>query len=177
MNKSSAIAKLKSGIAQACADDITEVLCNLADGTCDYVELIPLLEEIAERDLFYYFDDNGAGGLPHPSGEPESFRDWALEAIENIKENAEFGSSSQIARDLKSLDLQVIKSALTSLAKSNCQDEELLPILEKIAKKDEYSTYSYYEGFSLTSHRLRKPALIAIEKIKANIGKNKEIAE
>jgi hypothetical protein len=78
-------------LARECADDILEVLVNLEDGTCDYVELIPLLEKVAEKDLFYYFDDNGAGGFSRPDPRRrESFRSWALKAIANIRENARF---------------------------------------------------------------------------------------
>jgi hypothetical protein len=177
MSKSSAIAQLKSGLEQSCADDITEVLCNLSDGTCDYVELIPLLEEVAERDFFYYFDDNGAGGFPHPSGEPSSFRDWALKAIENIKENTKFDSSTQMARDLKSIDIQIIKSVLNGLTDSNCRDEKLIPILEKIAEKDEYQSYSYYGGFSHSPRKFREPALKAIQQIRKNIEEDSQKVE
>ena len=86
MNSFSALNKLKAGLATDCADDLSEVFCNLEDGTCDALELIPILEQIAEKDLFYYFDDNSSGGFPRPSGEPSSFRSCALESIKNIKD-------------------------------------------------------------------------------------------
>src|SRR5688572_14835842 len=96
-DKLRSIKTLREGLASACADDITEVLINLEDGTCDYTELIPILEEIASADWFCYFDDNGAGGQPHADlGRKTSFKSWALKAIENIKENERFASSSMI---------------------------------------------------------------------------------
>ncbi len=80
--KLSAIYFLKSGLANDNADYIDDVILNLDDGTCDYLELIPILEKIAEEDLFHYWDDNGAGGAAHP--EPSlriSFRKQALKSI------------------------------------------------------------------------------------------------
>ncbi len=168
MDRSSAAATLQRGLEANCADDIAEVLCNLADGTCDYVELIPLLEQVAIKNLFHYFDDNGAGGMPHPTGEPASFRDWASQAIENIKENKKLESSSRIAVPLKSLDTRSVKSALKQLATGGCKDESLIPILEKIVRKDEYRSYSYFTGYSSPS-KLGETARRAIQKIRKNI--------
>src|SRR5687767_13632530 len=115
-DKRSAIRKLEEGLARDCADDITEVLINLGDGTCDYVELNPILERIARRDSFCYFDDNGAGGFPHPDRNHEmSFRASALRAIENIKENARLESDSAFAGALKSNNTRLINAALERL--------------------------------------------------------------
>lgn len=171
MTKRESISSLERGLETKCADDIVQVLCNLDDGTCDYVELIPLLEKIAEQEWFYYFDDNGAGGFPRPSGEPISFRQWALKAIENIKENSKLKTNSVIGKNLKGNDVNTLKSTLKSLSKSNSCDETLIPILEKIAKKDSYNSYSYIGGYS-TPRRFGELAQKAIEQIKRNIEKN-----
>lgn len=97
-DKRNAITTLKEGLTTSCADDITEVLINLEDGTCDYIELIPILEEVARVDWFYYFDDNGAGGQPHRDPRRKtSFKSWAVKAIENINENNRFESCSRRA--------------------------------------------------------------------------------
>ncbi len=140
---------LQRGLAEACADDITVGLMNLAGGTCDYTELIPVLEEIARVDWFYYFDDNGAGGLPRADlSRNTSFKSWALSAIESIIENARLESNSMIARALKSSSTSLIQSTLQHLkSEGTCRDTSLIPILEKIARYNVYSSYSYYTGF------------------------------
>lgn len=166
---------LSSGIRNLCADDIVEGLCNLEDGTCDDLSLIPQLEEIAKIDMFYYFDDNSAGGFPRPSGEPSSFRDWALGAIENIKENKSFVANSKVATGLKSGDTQTIKQTLRQIAHGNLVDETLIPILEKIARKDEYRAYSYFKGFH-GSRKFRQLAEMAIQRIKDNVTASKQPA-
>jgi hypothetical protein len=140
---------LEQGLRDACADNITEAMINLEYGTCDYIELIPTLEEIARVDWFCYFDDNGAGGFPRADlSRKSSFRSWALKAIENIKENERLESSGITARALKSNSTQLIKSTLEQLnSEGRCTDTSLIPILEKIARKDVYQSYSYYTGF------------------------------
>lgn len=147
-DKQYAITTLEEGLARACADNIAEVLINLDDNTCDYVELIPLLEKIARARSFYYFDDNGAGGFPRADFNREtSFRGLALRAIENIKENARLESDSEFAAVLKGNDTHLIKTTLEQLeAEELCADKSLIPILEKIARKDVYKKYSYYGG-------------------------------
>ena len=151
---------MELGLGESDADRIEEVLRNLIDGTCDAVELIPLLEEVARKDYFYHFDDNGAGGMPHPVGKPSSFRDKARQAIENIEENQGLGSDSSIARSLKSLDTDEVKSTLEQLVNGNCEDETLIPILEKIAAKGTYDLY----------WRLGETVRKAIQRIRENIG-------
>lgn len=148
-DKRSAINKLKEGLISSSADDIIEVLINLEDNTCDYIELIPTLEMIAKVDGFCYFDDNSAGGQPHPDlSKKTSFGPWALKAIENIKENALLESSSMIHMALKSNSTQLIKTTLENLKTENkSADQSLIPILEKIARKDVYKSYSYLSGF------------------------------
>lgn len=168
MDSASALATLQQGLDRECADDIVGVLCNLADGTCDYVDLIPLLEQIAAKDSFYYFDDNGAGGFPHRSGKPSSFADWARLAIKNIRENATLGGTSQMARSLKSLDTSLIHATLTQLVQSKCGDEALIPVLEKIARKDKYSSYSYWGGYGSPRH-FGESARKAIQHIRSSI--------
>jgi hypothetical protein len=148
-DKRKAIANLKEGLAEECADNLTEVMINLENGTCDYLELIPVLEEVARTEWFYYFDDNGAGGLPHAdTTRKTSFKSWALKAIENINENAQFESSSMIHKALKSNNTQFIKATLEQLkAERTTRDRSLIPILEKIVRKDIYKKYSYGSGF------------------------------
>ena len=148
-DKCNALQTLKEGLDNACADNITEVLINLEDGTCDYIELIPILEKIAHVDWFCYFDDNGAGGQPHADlRRNTSFKSWALKAIENIKENDRFESSSMIHSALKSNSTNLIKATLEQLkSESSSADKSLIPILEKIARKDLYKSYSYFSGF------------------------------
>ncbi len=157
---------LEEGLSGACADDITEALINLEDSTCDYTELIPVLEEIAKVDWFCYFDDNGAGGFPHADlGRRSSFRSWAFKAIGNIKENAQIESSGLAARVLKSNSTQLIKSMLERLqSENNCTDKSLIPILEKIARKDVYKSYSYHTGFQ-TDCKLGELALSVVQQI------------
>ena len=173
MDSRGAAEKLSQGLADSSADDITEALCNLRDGTCDAVELIPLLERVALQ-RFWRFDDNGAGGMPHPTGDPVSFREEAREAIENIRQNQKLESPSPIARLLKSLNTQFVASALRELAKGNDRDETLLPILEKIARKDKYESYSesysYYGGSDPSPARLGEMARTTIRRIWENIG-------
>jgi hypothetical protein len=168
-DKQSAIKQLEEGLANGCADDITEVLVNLGDGTCDYVELIPVLEKVASKRSFYYFDDNGAGGFPHPDLNREASFEWsASKAIENINENARFEANSETARALKSNDTQLIKTTLERLkTESTCADKLLIPILEKIVRKDVYQSYSYYSGFK-TEYQLGELARNIIEIILQN---------
>ena len=142
------------------------MLCNLADGACDYVKLIPLLEQVASKNLFHYFDDNGAGGMPRATGEPARFRDWASQAIENIKENKKLESPSRIAPSLKSLDTRIVKSALKQLAASRSKYQSLIPILEKIVKKDEYKLIFL---FHRVPSKLGETARRAIQRIRKNI--------
>ena len=56
--KLSTIYWFENGLAENCADDFYSI-GDLEDNTCDYLELIPIPEKIAERDLFCYWDDNG----------------------------------------------------------------------------------------------------------------------
>jgi hypothetical protein len=153
-DKRYAISKLKHGLAAECADDLTEVMINLENGTCDYLELIPVLEQVAAKDWFYYFDDNGAGGFPHADlRQKSSFKDWALKAIKNIRENARFESSSVIHHVLKSNNTDLIKATLEELnQKNNIADKSLIPILEKITRQDVYNKYSYLGSFEKDCH-------------------------
>jgi hypothetical protein len=168
MDHMKALQGLKRGIADTCADDILEVICNLADGTCDDVTLVPLLEEIAKIDMFFLFDDNSAGGFPRPSGQPSSYRQWALDAIENIQANTLFAANSMIAKELKSIDTQTVRIALKKISKSKLTDENLIPILEKIAKKDKYDEYSYIGGWK-SPKKLGQLAENAILRIQNNV--------
>lgn len=174
--KSSAISSLERGLADHCADNLDDVILNLDDGTCDYLELIPILEKIAERDLFCYWDDNGAGGAPHP--EPSlrtSFRKQALKSIENIRENAQFEADSEIAQALKSVSHSLIKTTLEDLGKSQCADKQLIPILEKIARKDVYDNNSYlsYASRYYRNYPLGELARKAIQTILENYEQRK----
>lgn len=174
--KLSAISSLERGFANDCADDFDDVILNLDDGTCDHLELIPILEKIAEEDFFHYWDDNGAGGSPHP--EPSlrtSFRKQALKSIENIRENARFEADSDIAQALKSSSHSIIQTTLWDLGKSQSADKKLIPILEKIARKDVYDNHSYlsYAYTSYTKYPLGELARKAIQTILENYGKGK----
>ena len=166
MDSSGVASRLTEGLQDQCADHIAEGLCNLCDGTSDAVELIPLLERVTNS-RFYFFDDNSSGGLPRPSGGPVGFSRDARDAIRNIRENAKLESASPIARLLKSLDTDDVSSALDQLAGSNSTDESLFPILEKIAKKDQYYSYAYIGGRSIT-HQLGQAAYTAIRRIREN---------
>jgi hypothetical protein len=170
MTKSATIATLKLGLAKLCADDLEEAMANLCDGTCDWVELIPVLEEIAKADGFQFFDDNGSGGFPHGTGDCLSYQSEALAAIENIKENAKFEATSNLATQLKSNDFNEIKNAIGGISQSlKCVDAQLIPILEKIVKKDSYSFYNYYETWSIPKRCLGASAQNAIDQIRKNI--------
>jgi hypothetical protein len=167
--KRQAISKLKAGIREECADDITEVLMNLSEGTCDYLELIPVLKEVAAMDKFYYFDDNGAGGFPRADmSRLSSFKSWALNVISNIKENAKLETNAPEGQALKSNSTELIATTLGKMkAKRNAYDISLLPILEKIARKNEYKKYSYLSGFE-NDCQLGELAQEVIDIIKAN---------
>ena len=166
--KSSWIAiSLERGLESGCADDIEEGLCNLGDGTCDDIGLIPVLERVALANHFHYFDDNSAGGFPHATGKPIPFGGSAKLAIENIRENVKLAPDSRVARSLKSADTDEIAAALAKLADSGSTEEALFPILEKIARKDTYETYAYVGGRSIT-HRLGETARKAIQRIRKN---------
>lgn len=168
-DKSAAVSGLESGLERGCADDLAEVLINLEGGTCDYAELIPLLEKIAEADTFYYFDDNGAGGFPRADHRQQtSFRQWALKAVENIKENSRFEAGGELARALKSNDNRIVGDALKEIVVSDCADKKLIPILEKIARKNFYGSYSYFSGFKLKKFEFGDLARQAIETILEN---------
>lgn len=160
---------LMRGLREECADDITETIINLEDGTCDYLELIPLLEEVARIDWFCYFDDNGAGGFPHADMRRNtSFRSSALKAIENIRENAKLESTSRESLALKCNSTEIIGSTLARLkAEGTIADKSLIPILEKIARKDLYRKYSYLSGFE-DDCRLGELAREVIQLIKRN---------
>ncbi|HTN27896.1 MAG TPA: hypothetical protein VL180_08930 [Burkholderiales bacterium] len=157
---------LERGLENGCADDIEEGLCNLRDGTCDALELIPLLERVANGS-FHFFDDNSAGGFPHPTGSAVGFSSDAREAIRNIRENSKLASGSPIARSLKSASTEDVRRALEGLTDSDSTDETLIPILEKIARKDAYDSYSYSGGRSITDE-LGQAARTAIRRIREN---------
>ena len=155
---------LERGLENGCADDIEEGLCNLRDGTCDALELIPVLERVANGS-FHFFDDNSSGGLPHPTGNAVGFSSDAREAIRNIRENSKLESPSPLARSLKSASTDDVRRALEGLTDST--DETLIPILEKIARKDAYDSYSYSGGRSITDE-LGQAARTAIRRIREN---------
>lgn len=139
------INRLERGLTDNCADDIEYVVLNAKDGTCDYLELIPILEKIAAEDFFDYWDDNGAGGQARPDSRYRtSFKQQALQTIENIKENARFEATGEIAQALKSNSHRLIKKTLEELGESLCRDQKLIPILEKIANKNLYATASHF---------------------------------
>jgi hypothetical protein len=171
-DKRTAITTLKEGLTTSCADNLTEILINLEDGTCDYIELIPVLEEIARVDWFWYFDDNGAGGQPHRDRK-SSFKSWAFKAIENIQENNRFESSSMIHEALKSNSTSLIKTTLEQLkSESTSTDRSLIPILEKIARKNVYKNYSYISGFG-TDGQLGELAQAVIQIVLQKSGSKK----
>jgi uncharacterized protein YegP (UPF0339 family) len=173
MDKIETIRQLENSLERECADDLVEASVNLLDGTCDWTELIPVLEKIAEKDMLYYFDDNGAGGYPRPSGEPSSFRDWCESAIANIKENKKFTATGILADQLKCNDIDTIRNVIVNTLNSNCTDEKLIPILEKIAKKDKYQEYDYWSTWSNPEQHLGESAKNAIDRIKKNIADGK----
>jgi hypothetical protein len=173
MDKIETIRQLESGLVKSCADDLIQASVNLLDGACDWIELIPVLEKLAEADMFYYFDDNGAGGFPHASGEPGSYRDWCESAIANIEENKKFTATGILADQLKCNDIDTIKNAIVNISNGNCTDEKLIPILEKIAKKDKYQEYDYWSTWSNPEQHLGESAKNAIDRIKKNIADGK----
>lgn len=175
-DKKHSIEKLEKGIADHCADDIAEVIVNLEDGTCDYVELIPVLKKVAGKRSFYYFDDNGAGGFPRADIHRETnFAYSALKAIENITENAGLKSDNPAADALKSNSTYLIKKTLEDLQfEGSCSDNSLIPILEKIARKDVYQSYSYIGGLE-TDCRLGELAQSIIQIILKNYEKKESV--
>ncbi len=140
------------------------------EASCEFIELIPLLQLVAaEDDFYYFFDDNGAGGTPRGTGEGESFRDRALEAIEVIQKNYE--KLSPTAKLLRSTNPKTIESALDELIKGDSIDKSLIPILENIAEEDVYLISSRvaraFRAQSKLIH-LGEKAKNAIQKIKEN---------
>jgi len=177
-NKKYSIETLEKGIADSCADDIAEVLVNLEDGTCDYLELIPVLKKIAGKRSFYYFDDNGAGGFPRADIHQETnFAHSASKAIENVTENTGLKSNHPAADALKSNSTELIKKTLESLlSEGSCADNSLIPILEKIVRKDVYQRYSYYGGLE-TDCRLGELAQNVIQIILKNYAEKESKTE
>lgn len=175
-NKKYSIETLEKGIADSCADDIAEVLINLEDGTCDYLELIPVLKKIAGKRSFYYFDDNGAGGFPRADIHQETnFAYSASKAIENVTENTGLKSDHPAADALKSNSTELIKKTLESLlSEGSCADNSLIPILEKIARKDVYQRYSYFGGLE-TDCRLGELAQSVIQIILKNYAEKESV--
>lgn len=165
---------LERGLAESCADDITEAIINMHNGTCDYVELIPLLEQVA-KEKFYYFDDNGAGGLPRADMQRETdFFIWAQQAIENLKANAQLEANDHIAAALKSNSTALIKFTMEQLkAAGTYANELLMPVLKKIAAKNEYKSYSYLSGFQ-TDCKLGDLAHEVIQMIHQNAESTRE---
>lgn len=148
INKNNTIRTLEAALSTGDADIMNEALENLEEGTCDYLELIPILKRVDRVD-FYYFDDNGAGGLPHPVSDKISYEWSALRLIKNIAENARFESGSLTARALKSNDPNLIKTTLESLkTERECADKSLIPILSKIARKNFYRIRDYTSSTS-----------------------------
>ncbi len=125
-------------------DNVLNTLRYLEDGACNYLELVPPLKHLAERNWLYWWDDNSAGGPRHPVGEPCTFRDQASMAVQNIIANQAFYAASPIAKDLTGLDHWHINQALHRLATGRATldlvneltNETLLPILGKIAKQN-----------------------------------------
>jgi hypothetical protein len=156
-----------------CADDMHAALINLDDGTCDYRELIPVLTQIAScRAPFHYYDDNGAGGLPHPDLRQKAYFDsTAAQAIANIEQNAALGNFTEFARGLKTASGRYIEHTLRLLEhQCNCVDAMLIPILEKIERKNTWRSYSY-EGGEKVEFVLGTRARALIERIRQEISK------
>ncbi len=163
-DKLSAIYRLEQGLANNCADDFY-LIGDLEDNTCNYLELIPILEKIAGKDFFCYWDDNGAGGAARPDwSTTTSFTKQALKSIENIEENTRFEANCEIAQALKSNSHELIRIVLDDLGESPCADKKLIPILEKIAKKNSYSQSQYNYKYI----EFEKPARKAIRTILEN---------
>ncbi len=151
-DKAKALRLLEQGLAEGCADYIAEVIVNLGDGTCDYIELCPTLERVIAKDVFHFFNMNIVGDdftedlyidEPDPS-RPVNLRVLAEKAIANIKQNAALPAYSRTHRLLKSNQPQWIKNTLEELMAEGCIDQTLLPILEKIAQKNIYRSYKMH---------------------------------
>lgn len=156
INKNNTIRTLEAALSTGDADTMNEALENLEDGSCDYLELIPILKRVAGVD-FYYFDDNGAGGFPHAVSDKISYGSTALRLIKNIEENAGFESGSMTASALKSNDPDLLKTTLESLKTEGvCADKSLIPILTKIVRKNLYRIRDYTS--STPSYRLEELA-------------------
>lgn len=170
MNKHLAISLLEKGLNRMGNPGYLYDFFADFEASCEFIELIPLLKQVANEDRFYYvFDNNGAGGFPRGTGEGESFRDRALEAIEVIQKNYE--KLTPTAKLLKSTNPKTIESALDELIKGDSIDKSLIPILENIAKEDVYLVSSgVARGFRSQSKRiyLGEKANKAIQKIKEN---------
>lgn len=86
-NKNYMAAKLEAALAGGDQEEMAAAFQQLEDEAYYYPALIPVLERVAGA-VFYYFDDNGAGGFPRPDvrrGEV-SFSEQAWYALEKIKE-------------------------------------------------------------------------------------------
>jgi len=160
---------LERGLARACADDLMEVMVNLEDNTCHYIEIISLLEEVAKIDWFHYFDDfsiyQELGPEPDPTRK-ESFRALAEKSIANIHENHYHLKSDTLAhRALTTNSTYIIKNSLLEI-KANIQraDRSIIPILEKIVRKDVYKSYFYGAGLKTDTY-LGRLALEIIQKM------------
>jgi hypothetical protein len=142
---------------------LSEILDELAEGTCDAAALIPLLERIAAKGCcFCDFDDNGAGGYPRAVGKPVSYADEARKAIENIRENRALRTASPNAASLMSCDEVCVAAAIEEVARGEHADPTLLPILEKLARIGQQS-------YNRRKRQLGEAALRAMERVRSHV--------
>ncbi len=147
------------------------------DSECDDLDFIPWLKKLASRGEIYdekYFDDNGAGGPPHPTQPGVSFETEAKNAIQIINSNYE--RLSPLAILLKSSNPKIIESTLNEIIIGDSIDISLIPILENIEKEDVYLISSgKARGFGALSNliHLGKKAKMALNRIRKNIKKRK----
>lgn len=168
---------LTLALASSNGDYAAEILVNLDDGTCTYMELIPILQKIADVDWFPH-DEKYIPSEWDPEPDPDarkSFREWAIKSINNIQKNAHtLSSASNIHRALTSNDPYLIRTTLEMLAAEGSEkDNKLIPILEKIALKDVYKSFFYGLGYNTECH-LRELANSVIEMIIRNSKKGEQ---
>lgn len=147
-DKNYAVRTLEQGVREKCADYITEVIINLENGTCDYPDVIGWFTGIAAVDWFCYFDDDivNEGMIERDPNRNISFKATAEKIQENMWANRKLPGGTLTHEALKSNSTYIISATLEQLRREGSADQTLIPILEKIAKKDVYRSYFISRG-------------------------------
>lgn len=155
-DKNYSIRTLDLGFTTGCADYIMEIIVNLEDGTCGYGGLVDFLTGIARTDWYCYFDEyttmNDFDSLESDPNRKVSFKAVAEKAKANILDNFNLPGGTIFHEALKCNNNHIIKTTLNRLKLEGSTDVTLIPILEKIARKDVYRSYFMHRGLRVDCH-------------------------